>query len=803
MAPPKPPNGRNMLANGAQVASEKSPDRASAKLKNKSYIDSPSAQLHREMQNSMSRLTLGERNHPQASSDADVVTRAGLRFDDELTHISCSSTKQTSSDSRSATSGATFALDEKESLRPDDSASTKAAEDEDSFSGAASGAPSSRVGSEAGGRAFRDQFNEISERIGPGLHRLQSMNRRGIPGIVEEGPQPPLASHAPTLPAPTTGVDGLAANGSSIVIEYMGPDEKLFEALDSSKDRLFLIRLEQEVISFIKDSKDPILDLPPCNSFCRLLAHKLADYYALTHYVDNAVSSVRLYRTPYCRIPTPLSVLAKQKGPKDIGPITQLGMKIMRRESGLRDGANLGSGANTNTSSVVPSKANSENGDDSQRGTGFASPTDSANAKDRASMTREEREAKYKETRERIFKGFEDTDSADAAHAGEVNDISRTSSGTSKKKSKKARNHDDGFEARSQFNAYYPAVQYPTTTYEQATNAMAYFSPYSPQQSSMLDQSGMIDTAMFQNCYNQGYQSMHGGPVYPMGMQTPMMPGPDMAGPNSVGLPSYGGYSPHYPPQYYQQMMQQPMMGQQSPVMPSPTLSTHPQLSRPSSQMSDQAWAQYGYPYNYQQSVQTPQSYSPQMHHRSPVTSIPSVPYQFGQLPYQPHTPKGKPPHPLPGSYNRQAFNPQTRAFIPTSDFNPQASLYGATPNDGAIRSPLNLQSGTSPSSYGKQPITPQQNNSHSKASIAIQPFKTSSQQSNPQPSSLAKWGTPANLPPKPPPPEAPAMPESLPTNPASIYGPATVQPMIHGQPMPTYQNGVYGMPTNSQQGNT
>ena len=45
-----------------------------------------------------------------------------------------------------------------------------------------------------------------------------------------------------------------------------------------------------------------MIDLPPCNSFYRLLAHKLADYYALTHFVDNAVSSVRVYRTPYCRM---------------------------------------------------------------------------------------------------------------------------------------------------------------------------------------------------------------------------------------------------------------------------------------------------------------------------------------------------------------------------------------------------------------------------------------------------------------------------------------------------------------------
>ena len=793
MAPPIQ-NGRGSLPKGPRGVLDKSPDRTSPKLRNKHTIDSPSAQLHREMSQSMSRLNLGERTHQQAPSDTDVVARAGLRFDDELTHISYSSTKQNSSDSRSATSSAKYALDEKESLRPDDSASTKAAEDEDSYSGAASAAPSSRVGSEAGGRAFRDQFNEISERIGPGLHRLQSMNRRGIPGIVEEGPQPTLASHASTAPASTDRTDKLATGGSSFLIEYKAPDEKLFEALDSPKDRLFLIRLEQEVISFIKESKEPILDLPPCNSFCRLLAHKLADYYALTHYVDNAVSSVRLYRTPYCRVPTPLSVLAKQTVAKDTTPVSQPGMKIMRREGVGKDGANAESGATTNTSSMALSKANSEVGDESQRGTGFVSPTDSANAKERANLTREEREAKYKETRERIFKGFEDADSADAANSGEINGMSRTNSGTGKKRSKKLRNYDDGFEARSQFNAYYPAMQYPSTTYEQATSPMAYFGPYAPQQNIMSSQSETMGPPMLPIPFNHSYQSMPGGSVYLTGIQNNVMHGSDMAGSNGVGLQSYTGYTPQFPSQYYPQMMPQPMMGQQSPVMPSPTLSNHPQLSRPSSQMSDQSWAQYGYPYNYQQSAQTPQSYSPQMHHRSPVASIPCVPYQFGQLPYQPHSPQGKPPHPLPGSYNRQVFNPQTRAFVPSSSFNPQASQYGIVPSDGAIRSPNNLPSGNS-SSYSKQINPQQQHNSHSKS----QTPKTSSQQNSPQPSSLAKWGTPANLPPKPPPPETPAMPESLPTNPTNVYGPVTVQPMIYGQPMPTYQNGVYSMPGSNQ----
>ena len=233
-------------------------------------------------------------------------------------------------------------------------------------------------------------------------------------------------------------------------------------------------------------------------------------------------------------------------------------------------------------------------------------------------------------------------------------------------------------------------------------------------------------------------------------------------------------------------MMQQPMIDQQSPVMSSPALNNHAQLSRPSSQMSDQAWAQNGYSYGYHQSTQPQQSYSPHSHHRNPQT--PSVPYPYGQLPYQPVSPQAKPPHPLPGSYTRQAFNPQTRAFVPSSGFNASSAAYGSMPANNPMRGPMTGPSnGTSPSAYSKQAGNFQQ--VYQASSTTSQPHKSPSQQSSPQPSSLAKWGTPANLPPKPPPLEAPAMPDSLPTNPTSTQG------HLHNQPISNYQNGVYGMP--------
>ena len=282
------------------------------------------SQMHQELRKSMSRLAVKE---PSLALDAlsdeqkNNISHAGLRVDDDQTQVSSSSTKPGSVDGKSTTSGHAFALDEKESLRPDDSASVKAAEEEEFGSGPASGAQNSRVGSEAGSRPFREQYYEISESIGSASHRVVPLGRRMIAGIEEEGPpmtRPPLAS---TLPAPVSmpHPELIAAPGPSIDFNYQEPDEKLFEALESPKDRMFLLELEQNVITFVRDSKyvshptkilplltiisrESMIDLPPCNSFCRLLAHKLADYYALTHFVDNAVSSVRLYRTPYCRV---------------------------------------------------------------------------------------------------------------------------------------------------------------------------------------------------------------------------------------------------------------------------------------------------------------------------------------------------------------------------------------------------------------------------------------------------------------------------------------------------------------------
>ena len=158
-------------------------------------------------------------------------------------------TKPPSLDGKSITSGTTFALDEKESLRPDDSASVKAAEDDDTFSGRGSIVAGSRIGSEAAARAYRAQMYDVSDRRG-----MLPLHEPQIQGAVT-----PLSGSSGHQVADNGKPKPLVGSGDvqdAFNLFYsQTPDEKLLEALDSPKDRIFLLRLEQDVIDFVKDSK--------------------------------------------------------------------------------------------------------------------------------------------------------------------------------------------------------------------------------------------------------------------------------------------------------------------------------------------------------------------------------------------------------------------------------------------------------------------------------------------------------------------------------------------------------------------
>ncbi|KAL8872703.1 MAG: hypothetical protein Q9174_001703 [Haloplaca sp. 1 TL-2023] len=735
--------------------------------------------------------------------------RPYLRFEDERTHLSASSTKPASLDGKSTTSGTTFAMDEKESLRPDDSASAKAAEEEDSCSGLGSGAPSSRVGSESGARAFRDQFHEISENIGCVPERPQHAGHSGPPRAEKDTAQRiasplqhPLQNSA-TLVAPSA----LPSNGT-FQIDYKEPDGKLLEALESPKDRLFVLRLEHEIIQFIQESTDATLDLRTPNSFCRLLAHKLADYYALTHHVDGAMNGVKLYRTPYCRVRTPLGAYTQTSPNPEVTASSQPAVKIMRRVDLVKQGPNVDSGQNTTASSIAPSKAGSEVGGDSGRATGLVSPTESNVSKDRFAMTREEREAKYKETRDRIFKGFEDVENADAAaHNDAQTGVSRTSSANGRRKSRKQQNIDDGFEARSHYHPYYPAMPYSGPAFDQTSASSAYFNPCMPQHYPTFgEQQSYGQTPMYPTSYGAGYQSMPNTPGYP---SVPIQQYPAA---NNSGMNDYSNMQPmpgmvhQAPSSYYQQPQMTPGMGQASPAMSSPTIGNNVHQPMTQTERSDQSWSQMTYQYPYQQARVEQHFFSPQASMQNTPAAPNTVSYAYGQLPYQANLPGSRNVHPLPGSYNRQqAFNPQTRSFVPNStpqppyvnngfqdggSSNAYPSPTGSTPGLAhALPSTLSYQVPTAPQ-FGSFESSPEH-----KSPAVRKNNQNSGENQPPIKSSLAKWGTPATLPRKPPPPDPPSMdgrhslPQNVPTH-------TNIQVASHGQPMPTFQNGVYFLPS-------
>ena len=98
------------------------------------------------------------------------------------------------------------------------------------------------------------------------------------------------------------------------------------------------------------------MDLPPSNSFCRMLTHKLADYYHMTHSFEAVAGSVRIYRTPFCRVPPPLGSFVPASTPSSVTPPPVIQpKKIMRRGEEFEI-----------LSSSGPSKATSEVGSDSK-----------------------------------------------------------------------------------------------------------------------------------------------------------------------------------------------------------------------------------------------------------------------------------------------------------------------------------------------------------------------------------------------------------------------------------------------------
>jgi hypothetical protein len=665
-------------------------------------------------------------------------------FEDDGTHLSSSSTKMTNFDSKSLASVTTFAMDEKDSVRPDDSASVQAIDEEESLSGHASGAPNSIAGSEAGSRVFLDQFRDGIPTRPRGVLLVSGPLFNGAQPVNGTIPPDSVANNFVIPANPDSIQDGQILHGFPLE-----PDEKLLEAMKSPKDRLLILQLEEKIRYFIKECNEQSLELPPSNAFGRLLAHKLGDYYHLTHFVDNNVTSVRLHRTPFCRLPTPLSAVhaATNTTPPPIVPA----MKIMRRNDGKQIDGSTGGSSN-------PSKANSDAGDSGPDGERNGSSSGDTPAKDRMALTREEREAKYHQVRERIFRDFPDSAKSEPASGDSNPNISRSSSTNGRKKNQKQRTPvDDGFEVRSQFNAYYPGTQYGNgaAPYNASVNENSYSNnvPYLVGPGVPPPSGGYMSTGQTGAMYS-GQMPMNGAPQYPVAMSPPM----------PTNGPWQGGNMPQQSPYPGYQSMNQPgMMNQPSSNASSPAMSNYAvPSSAPYTQNPN--WNSTPYPTSFQQSPQQ-QRNGPPVHWpnypQQPMPSNmqpsmgPSMPPNMGGYHYNqysgqhinPAFQNSSAPHPMQPGYPRSHFNPQTRSFVPGG------VPLGRHPHKGPQHPAQqygNMQPGVQSGWNSYSEPVPQRPMDSSPAMIPNR-LPTGPRDS------IAKWGTPSHLPPKPPPSEVPS----------------------------------------------
>jgi len=589
---------------------------------------------------------------PPESQSAD----SGESLEDDQSHLSNSSIKQQSFDTKSMASVTTFAMDEKESIRPDDSASVRAAEDDDTSS-----APSREMSfnrdTEHSTSSSRQNPKPIPSGVTIAARRYHTLTLANPPRFGDLPAIPILRGGADGQPQPENpGSQQPEANerASSLPV---APDEKLLDALATPKDRLPLLQLEEKFLGFISSSESEFLDLPPQNSFARLLAHKLADYYSLVHRINEDGTSIRVFKTPTASMPTPLHILAQSIPAGPSQPPSAMAVKIMRRAGlGPRQGS---AGGSTPASSSAPSKATSEAGLETNSEEGILSPTDTPN-KDKSKLTREEREAQYKAARERIFGDFQESVTSENTSTGDNSaSLSRSSSSSGRRKTRKNKiPKDDSFEARSAYIPSYAPMQMP--------NMQHHYQPqYSDQvyQASYLGSSngygagmnyGTTPTQSYPNfeasvpyntmAYGSGNNQQYNHPD-----SWPSMPS---AAPNG-----YMNYSSS-PTSSYQQGMP-PMMAQmnnQYVQQPQPT------MQPPSNWMNNQWQGSY-----HQPSAPAGSNMNGWAGYQQNPAVNNTGSYGIGHVGGQSYgtNPTYNAQHPLQDNYSRSLFNPQTRSFVP------------------------------------------------------------------------------------------------------------------------------------------
>jgi len=100
----------------------------------------------------------------------------------------------------------------------------------------------------------------------------------------------------------------------------------------NAKDRVLMLKLEQEMSNFIKDAKKNHHKFPHMSSYHRMMVHRVAAYFGLDHNVDQSGNCVIVNKTKNTRLP---DMRFKDHIIEDAVSETQIPMKLklMKRES--------------------------------------------------------------------------------------------------------------------------------------------------------------------------------------------------------------------------------------------------------------------------------------------------------------------------------------------------------------------------------------------------------------------------------------------------------------------------------------
>ncbi|KIX98252.1 uncharacterized protein Z520_06332 [Fonsecaea multimorphosa CBS 102226] len=689
--------------------------------------------------------------------DASLVSggpqsaESGESLEDDQSHLSNSSTKHQSFDTKSMASVTTFAMDEKESIRPDDSASVRAAEDEE-----ASNAPHREDLSASNARGPSRPNNSGVTIATRRYHTLTLTN----PPRFGDLPLPIIQAETTDQPHSEGSIEQPREMHERASSLPLAPDEKLLDALATPKDRLPLLQLEEKFLAFITIPGNDFLDLPPQNSFARLLAHKLADYYSLAHHINEDGTSIRIFRTPAVSMPTPLHILAQSIPAGPSQPPSAAGFKIMRRVGlGPRQGS---AGASTPASSSAPSKATSEAGLETNSEEGIMSPVEGTPNKDKSKLTREEREAQYKAARDRIFGDFQESVTSESASTGENSaSMSRSSSSSGKRKARKHKTpKDDSFEARSAFIPSYAPMpmSHMQPQYQPHYSEQAYQGQY------QAPSGGFGGNMNYSSTPTQAYPNFESSMSYNGAAMGYGNSGNQSFSPteswSSIQTPSNGYFNYSASPTTYQQSIS-PMIAQMNnQFMPT----SHPGMQQPQNWMNNQFQAAY------------PQHQGPASSNMNGWSSYQAnaainnaTSYGYGQMPAQNFSGGTNQPYSAPypnaSTYSRSLFNPQTRSFVPSNSTSRNGGRIGHNNNNNSGRK----KPSSSSSSLSRANSIPATKSFSSDASGTPPPARTfekglAGNLSSPKPppvkedSLQQKYGAPAHLPKKPPPSQVPSL---------------------------------------------